>query len=264
MKIIIAFLLISTVSFSQNHKPIQIRKVKFEYKIKDVVAIVSVIPQITISNKLVQNKINASIKKSFNATSQPDKATYIKNVLKDYDVKTVEEYKKHMDDEKASDPDFREDIEDESYSIEFLSKSILSISIIKSVCPYHGTHCMASFESICYDLKTGKKLEFKDFFSIDTNKLIEVLVSKGYDWEPTDVGEPEKYLKIDPDDEYLELNIKDLFTVGKENNGCTNFYFHKVDKKIHVIFNLQCAGPQYVEYGISLEYLKPYLVKYFK
>ena len=229
MKIIIAFLLISTVSFSQNHKPIQIRKVKFEYKIKDIADIVSFVPQIKMDNKTVQNKINKNIRKWFNATSQPDKATYIKNLLNEYHVKTVQEYKDYMDGKKTSDPDFREDIEDESYSIEFLSNSILCISIVNSMCPYHGTHCMSSFQSICYDLKTAKKLEFKDFFSIDKNKLIQVLIDKGYYLESTDVGEPTKYQKIYPTDEYIEPNIKDLFTVGMNNNGCIEFYFKKLD-----------------------------------
>ena len=166
--------------------------------------------------------------------------------------------------EKLQSPDFREDIEDESYSIEFLSNSILCISIVNSMCPYHGTHCMSSFQSICYDLKTAKKLEFKDFFSIDKNKLIQVLIDKGYYLESTDVGEPTKYQKIYPTDEYIEPNIKDLFTVGMNNNGCIEFYFKKLDGKTELIFNFQCAGPQLIECGISLEYLKPYLVKYFK
>jgi transcription elongation factor len=102
MKIGIVFLFISSVVFSQNNisKTVVVQEIKYEYKIKDLADFVSYVPQINIKNKLVQNKINRDIKKYFLATSQVDKATYTKNILKENKAKTVYEYKKRMDDER--------------------------------------------------------------------------------------------------------------------------------------------------------------------
>lgn len=252
------------IAFSQN-KAVQIHKVRYEYKIKDIVHIVSFVPQVRMDNKVVQNKINRDIKKHFTATSLGDKAIYTKNILKENNVKTVEEYKKHKDQELQSalheDPSYYEDREEESYIIEFLSNNILNISVSVSFDPYHGRGGL-SFASFCYDLKTGKLLKFKDIFSIDENGLVNMMVSKGYYWEPRDVGEPNYYDKIEFTDDYIVQGLKDF--LQKEDGSCIEFYFNKINGKIHLLFTYTCAAPGLLEYGISMEYLKPYMrFKYF-
>lgn len=264
MKIVIVFFFVFGITFSQN-KSVQIHKVKYEYKIKNVVDLVSFVPQIKMSNKLVQNKINRDIKKHFNATSLGDKAIYTKNILKENNVKTVQEYKKLKDDELQSalyqDSSYYEDREEESYYIEFLSTNILNISVSVSFDTYHGRGGL-SFASFCYDLKTGERLRFKDIFSIDENALVKMMVDYGYYWEPRDVGEPNHYEKIRSTEEYILPGLKDF--LQKEDDNCIEFYFNKINGKTHLLFTYTCSAPGLLEYGVSMEYLKPYIrFKYF-
>lgn len=263
VKILIAFFLVTTIAFSQN-KAVHIRKVRYEYKIKDVVDMVSFVPQIKMDNKVVQNKINKDIKRHFDATSQLDKITYTDSILKENNVKTVQEYKKFKDDELKGmlqeDPNYYEDKEEESYQVEFLSNNLLNISVTVNFMPYRARGGL-TFASFCYDLKTGKRLKFTDIFSIDKDKLVKIMVSNGYYWESRNVGEPDYYEKIRPTDEYILPALKDLFEKGKSDYDCLEFYFNRIDGKTHLLFTYTCSAPGLLEYGISTEYLKPYILK---
>lgn len=249
------FFLYSTFIFSQTK--IKIDTLEINFRINGIVDFKSIIPQIRGEiNSEVKTKINDDIREYFMASIHKDSATYVKNLLIEYDSKNLADYFEKLRQGEI----INTDSENESFVITYISDNLLNFTYSHSLLPTGGQP-MSTFTSAIYDLSTGKKLDFSDFISIDKKNLISIFRREGYNisWL-SDPDKPFEIVPINPNDEYVEENLKDLFL---ENDGCIKFYFEIKDKEIHLLFTFLCAGPQLQDYGISLSKLKPY-IKYYE
>jgi hypothetical protein len=138
-----------------------------------------------------------------------------------------------------------------------LSENLLNISISNQILPYGGQY-QFFFESICYDLRTGNKLDFGNFFSLSKETLNQSLQESGYWFEWN--NETQKTDK-NPFGLYHEEYIIDDFSFGKE--ACNDFYFNTSGNEIYLMIKLKCMGKYLMDYGIPIEKLKPY-IEYFE
>lgn len=254
MKILILFfaLLSSNFGFSQ----IKIDTLEIFYSINGVELIKSNVPQISGKiNSVAKAKINSDIKEYFMASVHEDSATYVQNLLNEYDLNNLSEYF-----EKIKTGELILNSEGESFEITFISDNILNFTYSHQVLPNGGQY-QFYFKSIIYDLGTGEKLDFADFLSIDKENFIKVFRKYGYNisWNSDAYNTFEK-VPVDQNDEYIEKNIVDLF---KEKDRCIEFYFVRKFNDIKLMFKFLCAGPVLGDYGISLKKLNPY-IKYYE
>lgn len=173
-------------------------------------------------------------------------------LLKEYELSTLAEYQA-LDEEELMAND-----EGEGFGITYLSENLFNFTYSYQNLPYRGRY-QFFFNSIQYDLRTGNKLNFADFLSIEKDTLISIFRKSGYRMDPqSDPGTPFLIVPIDAYDEYLEENIQYLFD-KEEDFECIDFYFTEKDNELHLMFKFQCAGPYLQDYGISLSFLKPYI-----
>lgn len=248
---------------SNKQSTITIDTLKIRYKIKDIIDVTSLVPQVSGNiNPIIKDKINTDLKRHFKASSLPDKSTYIKNLLAENNLTSTNEYiklqKEELKENLKDDPDFRDNDEEEGFNIEYSSNNLLNISVSYQVLPYRGQY-QFSFESIIYDLRTANKLDFDDFFSIKKEQLIQLMINKGYRLEPMNNGDSSEKIKIEKNDDNLERNISALFSKVNSDDKCIEYYFNTTNDEIHLIFKFKCAGPYLMDYGIPLSELKFYL-----
>lgn len=268
-KIVFLFLMFSVIfAYSQpnEEKKIVIDTVEFHFRLKNIADITSFVPQIKSGiNPVAQKKINDDLKMYFQASSITlDSVTYVKELFKELDVKNFEEYFEEIESIKewrgefiTGNPYYFGDELEESFNIEYLSENLLNISISNQILPNGGQY-QFFFESICYDLRTGNKLEFNDFFSVSKEVLNQKLQESGYWFEWN--NETQKTDKK-PFGLYHEEYIIDDFVFGKE--ACNDFYFNTLGNEIYLMIKLKCVGKYLMDYGISLEKLKPH-IEYFE
>jgi len=245
---------------------IVIDTVEFHFKLKDIADITSFVPQIKSGiNPIAQNKINEDLQSYYQASSiKQDSIVYVKELFKEFDVENVEEYFEQIESMKEwrgefaiGNPYYFGDELEEGFKIEYLSKNLLNISIFNQILPYGGQY-QFFFESICYDLRTGNKLDFGDFFSVSKEALNQSLQESGYWFEWN--NETQKTDKK-PFGLYHEEYIIDEFVFGED--ACNDFYFNTLGNEIYLMIKLKCVGKYLMDYGISLEKLKPH-IEYFE
>lgn len=246
----IILILQSTVAFSQTN--IEIDTIEVRYRIKDVIDIRSFIPQIKAgTNAIAKNKINADIREYFLANIRKDSAEYVSDLLKEYNLSTLEDYLA-LNEEELMPND-----EKESFEISYLSENFLNVTYSYQILPYHGRY-QFSFNSIQYDMQTGNKLNFDDFLTIQKDTLISILKKHGYRIEWNNDSDSSLTVPIDMNDEYVESHIESLFDKEREFR-CVDFYFTEKDNDLHLNFKFECAGPYLADYGICLSNLKQYI-----
>ena len=206
----------------------------------------STIPQIKEgSNPVARELINADILQYFRATQSHDSLVYLDKRLQNLDNETLNDTE-----ETASDD------EQEAFQIPYLSENLLSFIYTYQVLPAGGRY-QFFFESAHYDLRTGKNLLLQDFLAISKEELIDILKLKGYRIEPQSTADrPFSITPVDAHDEYLEINIPDLFT---EDGLCADFYFIEDAGDLHLRIAMKCAGPYIAEYGISMVHLREWI-----
>lgn len=251
--ILFPFLTYSQVGLNK----IVIDTVEFHYKIKNIADITSFVPQIESRiNSVAQKRINEDLKTYFQATSiKQDSATYVKKLLSDFGVENLNEYFEIIKEQKQFNPNYKlgnpyyyGDELEESFNIEYLSKNLLNVTISSQILPYKGQY-QFFFKSAFYDLRTGNKLEFNDFFKIPSDSLIKIFNTKGYEfgW----------------DNETLSTTKEKLKEQVWIDNICPVFYFNIIDSEIWLMIKTLCTGPQLLDFGIPLSELKPY-IEYFE
>lgn len=248
---------LSKKSLSQVIKKpnIIIDTVQFNFKLKSIANITSFVPQIKSGiNSVAQKRINKDLKTYFQATSiEQDSATYVKKLLSDFDVENLKDYFEIIEEQKQFNPNYRlsnpyyhgNELE-ESFNIEYLSQTLLNVTISTQILPYRGQY-QFFFKSAFYDLRTGNKLEFNDFFAIPSDSLVKMFNSRGYEfgWD----NETLNTTKHRIDNELIRI----------DNSNCRVLYFKVVDSKIYLMMKALCIGPQLVDYGIPINELKPYI-----
>lgn len=254
------FLLLSAIGFCQTNDlaKIKIDTLIVNYKIKDIVEITSYVPQIAGNiNTIAKNRINSDLKNYFQASQiNVDSVQYVHNLLIDHDMHSLNEYFEMKKQQKLEDPNFRDDVISEDFTVEYLSENLLVVTVNTYIDPYHASRGFILFESLIYDLNNGSKLDFHDLFSIDQNSFIQKMRSRGYLYDADDLiyfdgSEYGMNLFLDFTD-----NIKKLFT---EDADCINFYVVKNETEIEVRFKLKCSGPMLMDIGISITQLIPYM-----
>jgi|SRR5690554_429565 len=245
-----------------NQNKVVIDTVKFSFKLKNIADITSFVPQIKSGvNPVAQKRINDDLKTYFQASSiKQDSIAYVKELLKYFELTTLEEYFEEIESIKewrggyiiGNPYHFGEELE-EGFNIEYLSENLLNISIENQILPYGGQY-QFFFESICYDLRTGNKLEFNDFFSVSKEALNQILQS-GYWFEWNNVTQKTDKL---PFGHYHEEDIIDEFVFGKD--ACNDFYFNTFENEIYLMIKLKCVGKYLMDYGVPLKKLKPYII----
>lgn len=247
---------------------IKIDTIKVTFRIKDIADITSYVPQIKNGvNDIAKGNINADLKKYFQATSVTlDSAKYVSELLEHFNVKTIQEYFEAKKVLAQGSPYFKEgnpyyygDQLEEGFCVEYLSENLLNISISTHLLP-NGGQPSFFFKSVMYNLTSGSKYDFDDFIFIDKQTLLSVFKKQGYSvsWL-SDPDKPFEIAAIDTSDEYVDKCLQDLFV---ENDRCVEFYFSRKGNETHLMFKLLCAGPQLLDYGISLNKLLPYLKYY--
>lgn len=268
-KIAILLFVFSVVcAYSQPNvkNKIVIDTVEFHFKLKDITDITSFVPQIKSGvNSVAQKKINEDLRTYFQASSiKQDSLDYVKELFKEFDIENLEEYFEEIESIKEwrgefiiGNPYYFGDELEEGFKIEYLSENLLNISISNQILPYGGQY-QFFFESICYDLRTGNKLDFGDFFSVSKEALNQSLHESGYWFEWN--NETQKTDK-NPFGLYHEEYIIDDFAFGKE--ACNDFYFITFEDEIYLMIKLKCVGKYLMDYGIPLEKLKLH-IEYFE
>ncbi len=257
----IIILFIPTLVFSQNKgsNKISIDTVKYAFAIPDVINATSFVPQLKANrNKSVLDKINNDLKKYFVATSMMlDSAAFIRGLLEMNDVKTIEEYKQLLKDN----PEIGKDDEREHFTIEYMSENLLNISVSRDLIPYQG-QLMHYYNSLSYDLKTGGKLTFKDFFNITNETLAELIKNDGYSIdEDYGLEDSLRFRKIERPNDQINIVINYILpNITAPEVLCTDFYFNKVDDGVHLRFRYACSGPSPEFYGIPIKKLSKYVV----
>lgn len=245
---------------------ILIDTVEFHFNLKGIADITSFVPQINSGiNRVVQKKINDDLKTYFQASSiTQDSIAYIKALLKEFNLENLENYLEVQEDlkmdnpfYKVSNPYYFGDELEEDFKIEYISENLLNIGIYNQILPYRGQY-QFYFESIHYDLRTGNKLSFDDYFSVSKEALSHRLQEDGY-WFEWD-NETQRIEKR-PFGVYHEEYIIDDFAFGKE--ACNDFYFNTLGNEIYLMIKLKCVGKYLMDYGISLEKLEPH-IEYFE
>ena len=263
MKISTALILlfIPTLVFSQNagSNKISVDTVKYTFVIPEVINAKSFVPQLKANrNMSALNKINDDIKKYFVATSMIlDSASFIQGLLEMNDVKTIEEYKQLLKDN----PEIGKDDESEHFTIEYMSENLLNISVSRDLTPYKG-QLMHYYNSLCYDLKTGNKLAFKDFFNITNETLAELIKNDGYSIdEDYELDDSLRFRKIERPNDQINIVINYVLpNITAPEVLCTDFYFNKEDHGVHLRFRYACSGPSPELYGIPIKKLSKYVV----
>lgn len=249
--ILILALLSSNFVFSQ----IKIDTLEISYYISGTAVIKSNVPQVSGEiNFVAKDKINSDIKGYFMAVAHEDSATYVQNLLNEYDLNSLTEYF-----EKIKTGQLILNSEVESFEITFISDNILNFTYSHQILPVGGQY-QFSFKSIIYDFRTGEKLDFADFFSIDKESLIKIFRKDGYNLSQNNDSDTFVRKQVNSSDEYVEKNLNDLF---KESDRCIEFYFVRKDNDLQLMFKFLCAGPALGDYGISLNKLLPY-IKYYE
>ncbi|MFD2697928.1 hypothetical protein ACFSQ0_07990 [Mesonia sediminis] len=236
-KIILPFLvLISLFAHSQSNTQIEIDTLEVNFDIKNIVEVNSLVPQIKGGiNSVAQKKINDDIKKHFEYTPFND-STYVNKLHNYYEIDSIQlNY--------GSNEEYRDGIT-ENFTVEYASNNILNISIFSQIYPYLGRP-QFFFKSLIYNLNTGDKLIFDDFFSIPTDTLKNTLNSEGY------------YIFWDNDAQKLKKEkLKELVWV---DNICPEFYFNYIEDELYLMIRPTCLGPALIDYGIPLKTLKQFV-----
>ncbi|OAQ43539.1 hypothetical protein A5893_17130 [Pedobacter psychrophilus] len=220
--------------------------VKLEFNILPIIKIESSIPQLKISsNQLIATKINHDLKRYFfSSTTKSDTSFLLKSFLKD-NLITVAELEDSTD--------LKADVINEFFNISYISNDFINITVERQIEPYGGKNQLF-FNSLFYDLRTGNRLSFSDLFSLNTQKLVELLNYQGYRIEYNDVNLDELLIKIDANDKIDNSFLKDTLEVN-----CIDFYLKTINKKLFLAFKFQCSGPQPLDYGIPINLLKTYI-----
>ena len=257
----LVLLFIPALAFSQNNgsNKISVDTVKYSFTIPEVINATSLLPQFKSNrNKSALEKINSDLKKYFIATSMIlDSAKFIQDLLDMNGVKTVEEYKQLLKDN----PEIGKDDESERFAIEYMSENFVNISVSRDLIPYGG-QLMHYYNSLCYDLKTGKKLTFKDFFNITNETLAELIKSDGYSIdEDYELNDSLRFRKIERPNDQINIVINYVLpNITAPEVLCTDFYFNKEDHGVHLRFRYACSGPSPEFYGIPFKKLSKYVV----
>ena len=252
MKIVTFLILLLSSTFVFSQIKIEIDTIVVNYRIKDIVDITSHIPQIKGEiNSVARDRINSDINGYFMASISKDSTQYVSELLKEYGVLSLEDYFKELEELELGHDD-----EEEGYEFTYISDNFLNFTYNYTIYPSGGRPSF-TFNSVIYDLRTGDKLKFDDFITIEKDTLISIFRKKGYGISPqSDPDTPFLIVPIDKYDEYVEKNIDHLF----DNEGsCIEFYFTEKDNELHLMFIFECAGPYLAEYGIELSYLKPFI-----
>lgn len=253
MKIITLLLFCLTTASLFSQSRIGFDTLVVNYRIQDVVDVTSYIPQIKGEiNDIAKGRINTDLKGYFKAGIPLDSAAYVQQLLNEYGFSTVEELREWEESE------FMANDEDEAFMITYLSEYLMNFTYSYQILPQGGRY-QFFFESVLYDLRTGKKMGFDDFLCIEQDALISMMKKYGYrkEWQ-VDLSTPALKVPIDEYDQYLEENIQYIFD-RNENADCIDFYFNEQDDELHLMFKFQCAGPYLADYGISLNCLQPFI-----
>lgn len=185
------------------------------------------------------------------AGNPKDSVEYVNALLEEHNLKSLDDYFQKLDEHELGRDDKRE-----RFQISYVTEDLLNVTYEYSIYPFGGRMAFR-FESVLYDLRTGSKLDFGDFLTIEKDTLISVLRKSGYQVSQQNDQENSRLTtRIDENDEYLERNIEHLFEV---DGYCVDFYFKEFNDDIHLMFLFECAGPYLAEYGVSLAFLKSYL-----
>jgi hypothetical protein len=254
MKIITFLILLLSSTFVFSQTKIEIDTVEVNYRIQGIIDVTSQIPQIKGNlNSVAKDKINSDIRKYFMASIPKDSTEYVCELLKEYGVLSLDDYFKELDVLELG-----QDDEAEGFEFTYITDNLLNFTYHYYIYPSGGRPGF-NFNSVIYDLRTGNKLNFADFLTIERDTLISIFRKDGYriEWQ-SDPDTPFLIVPIDQYDEYVEKNIKYLFE-KEEDGSCIEFYFLEKENELHLMFKFQCAGPQLQDYGISLKFLKPYI-----
>lgn len=265
---ILLFVFSAIFAYSQSNEQnkIIIDTVEFHFKLKDIADITSFVPQIKSGvNSVTQKIINEDLRTYFQASSiKQDSVAYVKELFEYFHVENLEEYFEKQEDYKLDNPYYKVrnpnyfgDELEEDFKIEYLSENLLNITIDSQILPYGGQY-QFFFESVRYDLRTGNKLDFNDFFSISKEVLNQNLQENGYwfIWNNETLKMDKKPFGL-YDVEYI---IDDL-DFGK--NTCNGFYFSTFEDEIYLMIKLKCMTTYIMDYGIPLEKLKTH-IEYFE
>ncbi len=236
-KIILPFLiLISLFAYSQPNKQIEIDTIEVNYDIEKIVKLNSFVPQIKSGiNSVAQERINADIKKHYEYTSFNDSSS-VKKLQDIYELDSIHDFE-------LEEPDGIS----EHFTIEYFSNNILNLSIFSEIFPYRGRPGYF-FKSLFYDLNTGEKLDFSDFFSVPTDTLTNIFNSEGYfiEWNDNEMKPIKEQIS-----EWLYLD-----------EMCPHFYFNNIDNELHLMVKTTCWGPIPATFAIPLTKLIPYVEHY--
>jgi len=265
---ILLFVFSVVCAYSQPNvqNKIVIDTVEFHFKLKDIADITSFVPQIKSEvNPVAQKRINEDLKTYFQASSiKQDSVAYVKELFEHFHVENLDQYFEKQEEYKLDNryyevrnPYYFGDELEEGFKIEYLSENLLNISVSNQILPYGGQY-QFFFESIRYDLRTGNKLDFNDFFSITKEVLNQNLKENGYWFEWNNETQ-----KIDkkPFGLYHEEYIIEEFVFGED--ACNDFYFNTFENEIYLMIKLMCVGKYLMDYGILLDKLKTH-IEYFE
>lgn len=221
------------------------------YHIEEIVDVTSQIPYIRSGAKRrSKDKINTDIRTYFLAGTQQDSAAFVRDLLKEYGVTSIEDYKRIRAEE-------QDDEVNENFEIVYHSNDLLNFTYSRTVYPIQGRP-QFFFTSVLYDKRTGEHMEFADFFSIKKDELLSLVKQQGYVIHDQSEGDStELLMPVDPQDEYVESHINALFSKDDE---CIEFHFQERNNQLHLVFTFKCAGPYLWKYGIRMSSLKPYVV----
>lgn len=231
------FVLISLFAHSQTNKQIQIDTLEVHYNIKEIVRLNSLVPQIKSGiNSVAQKRINDDIKKHYEYISFNDNL-YTERLINVYELDSINGFE-------PEEPDAIT----EYFTLEFISNNILNLSVFSEIFPYRGRPGYF-FKSLFYDLNTGKKLNFSDFFSLSADTLSSIFNSEGYNivWDNDEM----RPIKESYKDELLYVD-----------EICPEFYFNNIDSEFHLMIKANCRGPLLQEFAIPLKKLIPYIEHY--
>lgn len=236
-KLILSFLFLTSLFVhSQLNAQIEIDTLEVNFGINNIVEVNSLVPQIKGGiNTIAQKRINDDIQKNYEYTSFND-STYVSKLKDYYELDSIQlNYEPNKVDVDGI---------TESFTVEYVSNNILNISVSSQIFPYLGRP-QFFFKSLIYDLKTGDKLNFNDFFSIPTDTLKSILNSEGY------------YIFWDNDGQKLEKEkLKELVWI---DNICPEYYFRYIKDELYLMIRPMCLGPALIDYGIPLKELKQFV-----
>lgn len=123
MRKTIFIILMLKVVFALPQGKIELDTVELRYQVKGIKNVTSKIPQIRSGvNQIAKEKINADIRQHFMASILKDSADYVRDLLKEHELSTVQEYLA------LSEEELMPDEEKERFDISYLSQELMNFT----------------------------------------------------------------------------------------------------------------------------------------